>query len=211
MATRVPRNRNSGLDMTSGTYEHFDALFFDCDGVIAETERDAHRVTFNQAFVTKGLPSDVVWDVELYGKLLKVGGGKERMTAYFQEVGWPSVIPTSEQERAAFIADLHKIKTNNFQKVIESGVVPLRPGVERLVDEALSQGIKVAVCSTSNDAAVRTIVKKLLGEERLARIPIFAGTGVGDRMYIVEHRLHSICSNDFSPFRWLFISSFDKR
>jgi hypothetical protein len=56
-------------------------LFFDCDGVLAETERDVHRITFNQAFESKGV--NAVWDVELYGELLKIGGGKERMTHYF--------------------------------------------------------------------------------------------------------------------------------
>ena len=58
--------------------EEFDAILFDCDGVIAETERDVHRISFNQAFAHKGLKNE--WDVDLYGKLLKIGGGKERMT-----------------------------------------------------------------------------------------------------------------------------------
>lgn len=59
-------------------FDQFDALLFDCDGVIAETERDVHRISFNQAFKHKGLENE--WDVDLYGKLLKIGGGKERMT-----------------------------------------------------------------------------------------------------------------------------------
>ena len=54
------------------------ALLFDCDGVLADTERDGHRVTFNAAFAAKGLAH--VWSVEEYGELLKIGGGKERMT-----------------------------------------------------------------------------------------------------------------------------------
>lgn len=151
----------------------FDALLFDCDGVIAETERDAHRVTFNEAFKSKGLST--VWDVDLYGKLLKIGGGKERMTAHFNTVGWPSTIPTSEDGRKAFIQELHFLKTSLFEKAVMSGAVPLRPGVMRLVDDALSNDIKVAVCSTSNEAAVTTIVKTLLGQERLDKMKIFAG------------------------------------
>ena len=43
------------------------ALLFDCDGVLVDTERDGHRVAFNQAFSAKGL--DVVWDAPLYGEL----------------------------------------------------------------------------------------------------------------------------------------------
>lgn len=104
--------------------ENFDAILFDCDGVIAETERDAHRVTFNQAFKEKNVKAE--WDVELYGRLLKIGGGKERMTAYFNEVGWPDVC--AEDQRVDFVKELHKIKTAKFQTVIESGAVPARPG-----------------------------------------------------------------------------------
>eukprot|EP01038_Epipyxis_sp_PR26KG_P013895 gene13895-18632_t len=157
--------------------ENFDALLFDCDGVIAETERDAHRVTFNQAFQSKGIT--VEWNEVLYGELLRIGGGKERMTAYFNEVGWPTSI--SEDKRDDTIKELHKIKTAKFQSVIESGVVPPRPGVLRLMDEAFANNIAVAICSTSNEAAVTTIAKTLLGEERLAKIKIFAGDVVAKK------------------------------
>ena len=75
-----------------------DALLFDCDGVLADTERDGHRVAFNRAFAAAGLPD--VWDVELYGQLLQVGGGKERMHAYFDKKGWPVADPA---ERDALI------------------------------------------------------------------------------------------------------------
>lgn len=94
------------------------------------------------------------------------------MTTYFNEVGWPTQV--AEADKKAFIQDLHNLKTENFNKVVQSGAVKLRPGVMRLMDEALSTGLFVAVCSTSNDAAVRTIVRTLLGE-RLGRIKIFAG------------------------------------
>ena len=58
------------------------ALIFDCDGVLADTERDGHRVAFNRAFAARGLESR--WDVPTYGELLKVAGGKERMRHWFQ-------------------------------------------------------------------------------------------------------------------------------
>ena len=149
---------------------NFDALLFDCDGVIAETERDAHRVTFNMAFKEKNVATE--WDEELYGELLKIGGGKERMTAHFDKIGWPSFVP--EADRKTFIQELHLSKTAKFQSLVESGAVPLRPGVMRLIDDAFKNGIQVAVCSTSNDAAVTTIVRTLLGE-RLSKMQIFAG------------------------------------
>lgn len=150
-----------------------DALFFDCDGVLVDTERDGHRVSFNETFAEKGL--NVTWDVDLYGELLKIGGGKERMTAYFNKVGWPPVAPTDEQERKDFVASLHKRKTVLFMELIERRSLPLRPGVSRLIDEALSGGVKVAVCSTSNEKAVSSIVTGLLGPDRAQSITIFAG------------------------------------
>ena len=53
------------------------SLLFDVDGTIADTERDGHRIAFNQAFVDADL--DWNWSVSLYGELLAVSGGKERL------------------------------------------------------------------------------------------------------------------------------------
>ncbi|KAG0482215.1 hypothetical protein HPP92_010299 [Vanilla planifolia] len=149
------------------------ALLFDCDGVLVDTEKDGHRISFNESFAEKELC--VTWDVELYGELLKIGGGKERMTAYFNETGWPEKAPKAEEERKEFIASLHRRKTELFMALIEKKLLPLRPGVERLIDEALDKGVKVAVCSTSNEKAVSAIVSFLLGPERADKIAIFAG------------------------------------
>lgn len=147
------------------------ALIFDCDGVLVDTERDGHRVAFNRAFAAKGL--NIEWDVEQYRQLLKVGGGKERMTHYFEQNGWPADV-TDQQ---AFIKELHKLKTDLFMQIIESGELPLRPGIRRLVDEAIAAKVTLAVCSTSNERAVNLIVETLLGEVRKAN---FAGIFAGD-------------------------------
>ncbi|KAJ0578392.1 putative beta-phosphoglucomutase [Helianthus annuus] len=149
------------------------ALLFDCDGVLVDTEKDGHRVSFNDTFNEKEL--GVTWDVDLYGELLEIGGGKERMTAYFNETGWPANAPKGEQERKDFIASLHKRKTELFMVLIEKKLLPLRPGVAKLIDQAFAKGVKVAVCSTSNEKAVSAIVSFLLGPERAAKIQIFAG------------------------------------
>ncbi|XP_050377832.1 CBBY-like protein isoform X2 [Argentina anserina] len=149
------------------------ALLFDCDGVLVDTEKDGHRISFNDTFKEKEL--GVTWDVDLYGELLKIGGGKERMTAYFNKTGWPEKAPKGEEERKAFIAGLHKRKTELFMALIEKKLLPLRPGVAKLIDQAFAQGVKVAVCSTSNEKAVSAIVSFLLGPERAEKIQIFAG------------------------------------
>jgi HAD superfamily hydrolase (TIGR01509 family) len=152
------------------------ALIFDCDGVIVDTERDGHRVAFNRAFKAKGL--DVEWDVALYGRLLKVAGGKERMKFYFDENGWPEKI----EDRDAFIKELHKLKTDLFMQIIESGELPLRPGVARLVDEAIDKNLLLVVCSTSNERAVNLVVETMLGNERKSHFnAILAGDVVSKK------------------------------
>ena len=146
-----------------------DALIFDCDGVLVDTERDGHRLAFNAAFAETGL--GIEWSVERYGELLSTGGGKERMVRHFNETGWPEGHP----DRDGLIALLHKTKTVLFTDLIESGALPLRPGVARLVDEAIAVGLPIAVCSTSNEKSVRAIVERLLGPDRAPQITIFAG------------------------------------
>ena len=145
------------------------ALIFDCDGVLVDTERDGHRVAFNKAFAAKGLADE--WSVERYGVLLETAGGKERMRRHFEETAWP----VAEGERDGFIAELHRLKTDIFMELIESGALPLRPGVARIVDEAIAAGVKLAVCSTSNERAVAAVVNVMLGPERAPHMPIFAG------------------------------------
>ena len=152
-----------------------EAILFDCDGVLADTERDGHRPAFNRAFQNNNINAE--WDSDLYGKLLETGGGKERMTAHWNEVGWPdaSIIPEDEEGRKAKILALHLEKTDIFMEMINEGSIPLRPGVLRLVDEAIENGVQLAVCSTSNEKAVSNLVEVLMGPERRAKFQIFAG------------------------------------
>lgn len=145
------------------------ALLFDCDGVLAETERDGHRAAFNQAFAAKGL--DIEWTVDRYGALLSTAGGKERLRRHFDETGWPR----QEQDRDAFIRDLHGLKTGLFIDLIGAGGIPPRPGVPGLVDEAIAAGIAVAVCSTADSGAVKAVADAVLGADRAAHFSIFAG------------------------------------
>jgi HAD superfamily hydrolase (TIGR01509 family) len=141
------------------------AIIFDCDGVLVDTERDGHRVGFNRAFEQFGINAE--WDVALYGKLLQVAGGKERMRAYFDEFGWPAGSDTEDQ-KDALIKDLHKAKTEITAGLVGEGALPLRPGISRIVDEALANDVILGVCTTSNPRFIDAVLD-LFGPERKAR------------------------------------------
>jgi len=95
------------------------------------------------------------------------------MRAYFEKVGWP--VP--ELDRDALIKHLHALKTDLFMRIISSGELPVRTGVNRIVDEAAAAGVRLAVCSTSNERAVHEVVRVLLGPGREKK---FAGIFAGD-------------------------------
>ena len=84
-----------------------EALIFDVDGTLADTERDGHRVAFNQAFDEAGLDWD--WTVALYGELLQVTGGKERIRLYVEKFLKDFEL---DEDIADFAARLHKRKTH---------------------------------------------------------------------------------------------------
>ena len=134
------------------------AIFFDQDGVIIDTEKDGHRVAFNETFKEFGY--DFEWDVDKYHELLRISGGKERMRLYFQEEGLFSNLTREELDE--LIINLHKRKTEIFIQLIESGKLPLRTGVKRLMQEALDQGLIIGVCTTANERSARAIAKGML-------------------------------------------------
>ena len=142
------------------------AVFFDQDGVIIDTERDGHRVAFNQTFKEFGY--DFQWSVEKYYELLQISGGKERMRHYLHTDGFGVEVKPEDEDQ--LIKDMHKKKTQTFVELIESGKLPLRPGVKRLMQEVLDAGLTLAVCTTSNERAALAVAHGILKEIEFAFI-----------------------------------------
>lgn len=148
------------------------ALIFDCDGVLADTELDGHLVAFNNAFEELG--HDVRWSAEEYALLLKVGGGKERLRAYLAD--HPDVDFARGGDLTEAVAALHQRKSALYVDLVEAGRLPARPGVRRLVEEALDAGWQVAVASTSAEKSVRAVLRSVVGQQTYERISgVYAG------------------------------------
>jgi HAD superfamily hydrolase (TIGR01509 family) len=134
------------------------ALLFDVDGTLADTERDGHRPAFNQAFQDAGLDWD--WDVALYGKLLAVTGGKERMKYYIDHFRPDYKKPDNFDE---LVAELHKAKTRHYMALAAQGGIPMRPGVKRLLNEARAAGLRLAIATTTTPENVTALLEHSLG------------------------------------------------
>ena len=132
-------------------------LIFDVDGTLANTERDGHRVAFNSAFEEAGL--DWNWSVELYGRLLKVAGGKERVKYFLRQYQPGFVEP---QEINDFATYIHKLKTKYYLELLRQGASTLRPGTKRLIEEAKEANISLAIATTSALPNVIALLEKYL-------------------------------------------------
>jgi len=131
----------------------FDALLLDVDGTLADTERDGHRCAFNAAFAEVDL--DWNWSEALYGELLSVTGGKERIRHYIKHWRPPFETPN---DLDGFIADIHRRKTRHYLELLGQGRIPLREGVMRLLRQAWDAGIRLAIATTTTPENVSTLL-----------------------------------------------------
>jgi HAD superfamily hydrolase (TIGR01509 family) len=134
------------------------ALLWDVDGTLAETERDGHRVAFNTAFEALRLPWH--WNVARYGRLLRVTGGRERLLAAMAE---ETDAPVIAAEREALARELHRRKNAAYAELVNEGAIALRPGVRELLDEATQQGLAQAIVTTTSRMNVDALLGRHLG------------------------------------------------
>jgi HAD superfamily hydrolase (TIGR01509 family) len=149
------------------------ALIFDVDGTLAETERDGHRIAFNETFKNHLL--DWFLSYELYGELLAVTGGKERMKFYLQR--YQPKLPQLD-DLDAFIAMLHKEKTALYNQIVATGQLPLRLGIKRLLLEAQQAGLTLAIATTTSPENVATLLQHSLAPDAVSWFRVIAAGDV---------------------------------
>ena len=132
------------------------ALIFDVDGTLAETE-ELHRRAFNLSFADTGF--DWFWDVELYGRLLTITGGKERIRHFVD------AYDVRRKLTADGLAALHAVKTKHYANLVANGALVLRPGVERLLREARAARIRLAIATTTTAANIEALLRVTLGPD----------------------------------------------
>ncbi|WP_053239608.1 HAD-IA family hydrolase [Pleomorphomonas koreensis] len=143
------------------------ALIFDVDGTLAETE-EVHRLAFNRAFADAGLPW--VWEPDFYGELLAVHGGRARLEHFIEHYA-----PPMAEEGRRKVAELHAAKTRLFAKLVDRRLARPRPGIERLFDDARSQGLAVVLATTSSVENAEALILANFGLDGLEKITAIVG------------------------------------
>ncbi len=161
--------KRRNLEIDSKEKPTLQALLFDVDGTLVDNERDGHRVAFNQAFAEFDL--DWYWSVELYGKLLQVTGGQERLQ-YFVDNWYPLVPEVIDLK--SFITKLHNRKTAIYQKLLKQGHISLRPGISRLLEQARTEGLKLVIVTTTSLSNVESLLGLHLGPEAIKWFTVIA-------------------------------------
>lgn len=150
------------------------AVLFDVDGTLAETERFGHLVAVNQAFTTVGL--DWQWSAELYGELLKVTGSTERIN-HFVKTYNPEYKHVNEN-LDELIAEIVKHKNANYKRIAESGEIPLRPGVERILREIHDSDIRMGIATTTTPQNVDALLLGNIGGDVLDWFEVIAAGNI---------------------------------
>ena len=150
------------------------ALIFDCDGVLADTERDGHLPAFNDTFAHFNLP--VHWSEEDYAEKVRIGGGKERLASLLTSDFIASAnLPTDEAAQIELVKRWHRFKTDRYTAKVRADEMPGRPGIARIVATAHDAGWLLAVASTSAEESVRAVLEHAVGAESASWFRVYAG------------------------------------
>lgn len=181
LTRQILRNFNAKPMMPNNPSERdhvpLQAVIFDVDGTLADTELDGHRVAFNRAFDEFGL--DWHWSPEGYGELLAVTGGKERIRHYAKTHA-PELL--GQVDIDTWVARLHQLKSEIYSRLVLAGAIPLRPGIARLIHELREAGTRIAVATTTTPSSLRSLISVNFRHEMMS---LFEVIGAGD---VVAHK-----------------------
>ncbi|KAI4338722.1 hypothetical protein MLD38_023746 [Melastoma candidum] len=160
------------------------AILLEVDGVLVDAYRVGNRKAFNKAFQKLGLDC-ANWTEPVYTDLTRKSDGDEEMmlVLYFNRIGWPSSLPTSE--KSAFIKSVLEEKKNAMDEFMMSEDLPFRPGVQKFIDDACEKGIPVVMVtaySKCGEKVARYIIERL-GEKRTSKIKIVGWKEVEQSLY----------------------------
>jgi HAD superfamily hydrolase (TIGR01509 family) len=144
------------------------ALIFDVDGTLADSE-ELHRQAFNEAFEQEGLAWH--WSPALYTELLAISGGRERIRAYWQRVQ-PALRALDALALGASIERLHELKTAAYERRVAAGELPLRPGVQALIEAAGQAGLTLAIATTTSPVNIAALLRRTLGPDWRLRFAV---------------------------------------
>ena len=150
------------------------AIIFDVDGTLADTE-EIHRQAFNLAFTEFKL--EWQWSPVEYHDLLAISGGRERIRRYLIDHGSAGGDPEICWGLAGTV---HRRKSEIYRELLSAGDVCLRPGIERLIDEARQRRVRLGIATSSSRKNFETLLHKSLGDDVIGEVSRFK-RGVGDQ------------------------------
>ncbi|KAL4387883.1 hypothetical protein GQ457_09G004340 [Hibiscus cannabinus] len=136
------------------------AVLLEVDGVLMDAYRVGNRQAFNLAFQKLGLDC-ANWAEPVYSDLVRRSAGNEEkmLLLYFNRIGWPTSLPTSEKD--SFVRNVLREKKNALEELMLKSL-PLRPGVEDFIDDACNKGIPVTILTSYSKSGDKLLELKLL-------------------------------------------------